>query len=372
MSSYLRPHFFTTLLMLLFCLLLVTASSPQLDSTTRMQLDTVRRVKAYLVDGANQLKTHTTALKNAGNTYYNEAKSAKFAYNKLAQEQPSAVLTTLHQARASFLAANQAYGMIQGIVTGLPSLAKYDIILASGIMGNRSGEDDNDPGTTHGTVVPFDLQLLDGRVLVTPGNLFDVTENTLWGLNPQYQTNVPFNYQDGHQVVGNVLPEANVLASVTVAIEQYTDQLIVDAGRWQASSLSEIFTVLLVNVTNVQVFFTSWETSLFVVNEASKQYELTVHSRLTELTNNITGWQQLYALIGPLVRTVDGNPDRQITAGLADLKSYVATIYQQQQRGANFTVEKADLISTEAGNRANAIGDKITAAAASLKVPLPQ
>ncbi|HLZ63214.1 MAG TPA: hypothetical protein VKR06_40295 [Ktedonosporobacter sp.] len=371
MSSYLRPHFFTTLLMLLFCLLLVTASSPQLDSTTRMQLDTVRRVKAYLVDGANQLKTHTTALKNAGNTYYNEAKSAKFAYNKLAQEQPSAVLTTLQQARASFLAANQAYGMIQGIVTGLPSLAKYDIILASGIMGNGTGEDDNDPGTTHGTVVPFDLQLPDGRVLVTPGNLFDVTENTLWGLNPQYQTHVPFDYHNGHQVVGNVLPEANVLASVSLAIDQYTDQLISDAQKWQAS-LSDAFTVLLVNVTNVQVFFTSWETSLFVVNDASKQFELTVHSRLTELTNNITGWQQLYALIGPLVRTVDSAQDRQITTGLADLKAYVSTIYQQQQQGASFTVEKADLISTEAGNRANAIGDKITAAAASLKVPLPQ
>ncbi|MBV9228348.1 MAG: EfeM/EfeO family lipoprotein [Chloroflexi bacterium] len=334
----------------------------------------MRRVKLYMQDTATQFKTNTTTLKRAGDTYYDLAKSSNFDYVKIAKEQQSQVLTLLKQARTTLTTASITYSQMGGIVAGVQSLADYDVILASGVKGSGSGADDNDPGTNQGTVVPFDLKLPDGRVLTTPGNLFDVTESTLWGFVPQYSTKVSFDYHTGQQAVGNVLPDANVLKSAADAMDQYTGELLKAVQQWQPT-LSDVFNALLQDLISVKAFFDSWESVLFVADDATRQFDMSVHSRLDDLIDAMSGWQKIYENISPLARTVDRMQDGQITKGLSDLKAYISTIrshYVQDPQSKDFTLEKVDLTSSDAENRANAVYDQIVRVATKLKVAIQQ
>ena len=63
--------------------------------------------------------------------------------------------------------------------------------------------------------VPFDLNLPDGRVLPKPGNLFGVTESTLWGTYPEFtitEVEADFNH-DGKLDFGEALPDAQCTQS---------------------------------------------------------------------------------------------------------------------------------------------------------------
>jgi hypothetical protein len=325
-------------------------------------------------DTATQFKTNTTTLKRASDTYYDLAKSRNFDYAKLAQEQQSQVLTQLKQARATLTTASLTYSQMGGIVAGVQSLAQYDVILASGVTGNGTGVDDNDPGTNQGTVVPFDLKLPDGRVLTTPGNLFDVTESTLWGLAPQYSAKVPFDYHTGQQTVGNTLPDANVLKSAVDAMDQYTGELLKAVQQWQPT-LSDVFNALLQDLISVKAFFNSWESVLFVASDATRQFDRSVHSRLDDLIDAMSGWQKIYEHISPLVHSVDRTQDGQITRGLSDLKAYISTIrshYVQDPQSKDFELAKVDLLSSDTSNRANTIYDQIVRVAMKLKVAIQQ
>lgn len=68
----------------------------------------------------------------------------------------------LDDAKKSWIAASPLYEQMEGIVAGVPDLADYDVILDAGTSAAEGGDN----------IVPFDLKLPDGRVLVKPGNLF--------------------------------------------------------------------------------------------------------------------------------------------------------------------------------------------------------
>ena len=96
--------------------------------------------------------------------------------------------------------ASPLYEQMEGIVAGTPSLVQYDVILDAGTSALESAED----------AVPFDLTLPDGRVLPKPGNLFGVSESTLWGTYPEYSVpNLPADFDgDGKPGFGESLPDA--------------------------------------------------------------------------------------------------------------------------------------------------------------------
>jgi hypothetical protein len=101
------------------------------------------------------------------------------------------------------MTASPTYEQIEGLIAGVSTLAHYDVILDSGSSAAENA----------GNVVPFDLTLPDGRVLSKPGNLFGVTESTLWGTEPDYRAaGVEADFDgDGVLEFGETLADANVL-----------------------------------------------------------------------------------------------------------------------------------------------------------------
>ncbi len=320
-------------------------------------------IKTYLLDQADEFKTQTAALKEAGNKYYDLAKAANFDYAALWQEKPAEVIKVIEAARAAWLAASPSYEQIEGIVAGVPSLAEYDVILDAGAAGSEDPEG----------AVPFDLTLPDGRVLPKPGNLFGVTESTLWGTYPEYTaTTVEADFnRDGKLDFGEALPEANVLKAGVDELDRYTGELLTQAQAWQPTE-SDAFTALVVMVPTMSEYFSSWKDSRFVLGDKSTQRDFVAISRLADIQDILGGLQVTYEGVSPRVQAVDADQDTQIEQGLTDLKAFVADVQSQETGGKRFTPEEADMLGAEAQDRATAITGKITQVAGQLQVEIQE
>lgn len=320
-------------------------------------------IKAYLLDKTNALKENTAKLKVVSDRYYELAGAANFNYVALWQDQPDEVAQVIEEARAAWVAASPSYEQIEGLVAGVPSLAEYDVILDAGAAGSEDPEN----------AVPFDLTLPDGQVLPKPGNLFGVTESTLWGTYPDYTASgvQPDFNKDGKQDFGEVLPDANVLKGGVDALDSYTAELLTKAQAWEPTE-SDAFTALVVMVPTMSEYFDSWKSSRFVAGEASTQRDFVAISRLADIQDILSGLQVTYQGLSPRVAAVDPDQNTQIQQGLEALKAFVADVHSQEKSGKRFSAEDADLLGAEAQNRATAIVGQITQVAAELEVELQE
>ncbi|MCC6457487.1 MAG: EfeM/EfeO family lipoprotein [Caldilineaceae bacterium] len=333
-----------------------TATSGSAENTVDLS-----GIKSYLVDQATALKSATAELKQHADTYYGAAEAQGFDYAALWEANAATVTDELEAARAVWMTASPLYEQIEGIVAGTPSLASYDVILDAG----ASGEDDPE------NAVPFDLTLPNGQVLPKPGNLFGVTESTLWGTFPAYtvgDVEADWN-QNGALEFGETLPDANVLKAGADALDSYAGELLASAQAWEPTT-TDAFTALVVMVPTMNEYFGSWRDSRFVVGETSTQRDFVAISRLSDIQDILGGLEIVYAELLPLAESVDTSQAAQIGTDLSGLRAFVADIYSQEQEGKRFTPEEADLLGVEAQDRATSITGRISQIAAQLGIEI--
>jgi hypothetical protein len=356
---------------LLTCLLVagivVSGCSPQAQTAMPAQIAAPRAdlsgIKTYLLGKLQSLKDSTASLKTLGDEYYTLAQTSSFDYAALWQANSAEVMQTIEAARDAWKAASPLYEQTEGIVAGTPSLAEYDVILDAGTSGKEDPE----------SAVPFDLTLPDGRVLTKPGNLFGVTESALWGTFADFTAaNVEPDFDsDGQVEFGEALPEANVLKAATETLDRYASELLAAAQIWQPTE-SDAFTALVVMVPTMSEYFNSWKNSRFVLGSESTQRDFVAISRLSDIQDILGSLQVVYQNVSPLVTTTDAAQDAHIAQSLADLKAFVSGVYQEEQEGKRFTPEEADLLGSEAQNRATAITGQIAQVAAKLNIEVEE
>jgi hypothetical protein len=315
-------------------------------------------IKSYLAEKAEALATSSNDLKIVSNHYYDLAQAANFDYAELWSAQAADVSTTLETAKAAWKKASPLYEQMEGIVAGTPSLADYDVILDAGSADNA---------------VPFDLILPDGRVLSKPGNLFGITESTLWGTYADYTiADVAADLDsDGQVEFGESLPEANVLKAGADALNQYALELQTAVSQWEPTE-SDAFTALVVMTPTMSEYFNSWKSSRFVVGATSTQRDFVAISRLADIQDILGSLQVVYGGVKPLAVNADPAQAAQVEQGLSDLKAFVADVYAKEQSGQKFTAEEADLLGAEAQNRATAIAGQVSQLAAQLNIKLEE
>lgn len=334
---------------------------PTAVPTTAANNPDLAAIKTYLVGKATDLDARTTQLAAAGQRYYDLAKASNFDYAALWRDQPAAVSATLLEAKQLWTAASPNYEQMEGIVAGVPTLTDFDVILDAGSSGAEGGDN----------VAPYDLTLADGRTIAQPGNLFGVTESTLWGTFPDFTVANVSADLDGNSTVdfGESLPEANVLLASTRKMQTTAGELLVATQAWQPTE-ADAFTALVTMVPTMNEYFESWKNSRFVAGDSSSQRDFVAISRLADVGDILGSLEVVYISLSPKVATVDSAQDQKIASDLAALRSFVADVHAQEQSGQRFTPEEADLLGTEAQNRATAITGQISQIAARLNVEI--
>jgi hypothetical protein len=318
-------------------------------------------IKNYLTGKTGELKAAITDLKSQSDAYYEAAKSTNFDYAALASQAETA--SRIQGLRAAWIKSSPLYEQMEGIVAGTPSLAQFDVDMDAG----TSAADDPEGS------VSFDLTLPDGRVLQKPGNLFGITESTIWGTFADFRAqNVTLDVDnDGTIGFGDALPDANVLKGGVDELAAQASKLNDAALAWQPTE-SDAFTALVVMVPTMTEYFNSWKSSRFIAGDQSEQRDFVAISRLADIQNILGSLEIVHQNVSPLIKTVDEAQDTQIGKGLANLKAFVGDVYTQEQSGKRFTAEEADLLGKEAQDRATAITGQVTQVAAKLNIAIAE
>lgn len=343
----------------------VSADSNQLSATdsgraTGNEAD-LSGIKEYLLTQTIKLENATSELKGLADQYYQLAQSVDFNYARLWNEEQAEVIGTMEKARSAWMAASPLYEKMEGIVAGTPSLSEFDIILDAGTSSAEGGEN----------VVPFDLTLPNGQVVEKPGNLFGVSESTLWGTAPEFTVEeiaADFN-GNGSIEFGESLPEANVFVAATEALNRYAADLHTASESW-SPTVTDAFSALVTMIPTMNEYFSSWQASRFVAGESSTQRDFVAISRLADIQDILSGLQVVYQNVQPLIAEVDRSQSEQIAAELRSLNEFVSGVYAQEQSGKRFSAEEAELLGAEAQNRATAVTGQISQVAGVLGVEL--
>ncbi len=354
--------FIATLILVLLAGGCAPAAAPTAIVEEQASSTDLSGIKTYLLDKSSQLRASSQALKEASDKYYQLAEAAGFDYAALWEAHPAEVSSALNDAKSAWMAASPLYEQMEGIVAGTPSLAEYDVILDAGASGEE------DPANA----VPFDLTLPDGRLLPKPGNLFGVTESTLWGTYADFTSGIEADL-DGNSAIdfGERLPDANVLKAGADALEKYVIEMDAAAASWEPTE-SDAFTALVVMVPTMSEYFNSWKNSRFILGEASEQRDFVVISRLMDIQNILGSLQIVYGEVRPLVESTDSAQASQIEQSLVDLKSFVAGVHTKELGGYQYTPEEADVLGAEAQNRATAIAGQVAQIAAKLNIKIEE
>jgi hypothetical protein len=338
-----------------------TPAAPTPAPTAAIDAD-LSGIKRYLVDRTTALQASTASLKALGQDYFDLAQSANFDYVLLWQDHAAEAQALVVSAREAWAIASPLYEQVEGIVAGTPNLAEFDVILDAGTSGAEDPEG----------AAPYDLTLADGRVLERPGNLFGVNESALWGTWPEYTALPEADFDgDGRVEFGEALPDAYVLQAASATLDQYAQEMLAAAQAWEPTA-SDAFTALVVMVPTMSEYFDSWKHSRFVAGAASTQRDFVAISRLADIQGILGSLQVVHQNVSPLINDADAAQDAEIGQGLADLKAFVADIYQQELSGKRFTPEEADLLGAEAQNRATAITGKVAQVAAQLNIAIAE
>ena len=190
-------------------------------------------VKAYMVENGTRMLENSKKLSHAAEEYYEEAEEHHFKYPYLWKKYRQEIVDWTDEMKKAWMAAHNNYEEVEGIVAGIPSLARYDLIIDAG-----------NPGTEKEDVAPYDLKLPDGKVLKRPGNLFHtLLEPALWGTKKEYVGMEADLNGNGRVELGEVLPKADLLYAFAKTHTEWTQKMLDDVKAWQPNK-DDLFTAM--------------------------------------------------------------------------------------------------------------------------------
>lgn len=253
--------------------------------------------------------------------------------------------------RAQWLAASTQYETIEGIVAGIPSTARFDLILDAG-----------NPGTEAEDVADYDLPLPDGTVLQKPGSLFHtITEPLLWGTDADHVKLAADLDGDGQTGAGEVLFDANLALGAAEGLVHWSKELEAAMTAWQPNR-DDAFTAVVTMTPTVGDYFGEWKESRFLGGEGES---FVAQSRLVDVLGIMGGCQRMYVqAIAPVVAPADAALDAAISHDYEELLALVGETRAREEAGDSFTAEEADALGSEAQDIAERIVAQVLQAAA--------
>lgn len=314
-------------------------------------------VKQFTVDHNERLIAQADLLNDVAKQYYDIVKANGFDYKKAWKADGKKLAALITKMRPMWLEASNHYETIEGIVAGLPSTAKYDLIIDAG-----------NPGTDKEDVAPYDLTLPDGKVLKRPGNLFHgLMEPTLWGMEKSRVKLAADLDGDGKTARSEMLFDANFFLGTTQALAHWSKEMLKDVKAWTPNR-DDAFTSVVTMTPTVGDYFGEWKESQFITGDIGA---FVAQSRMVDVMGIMGGCRKMYFdAISPVVAKSDKVLDAKIRAGYQELVGLVEDTYAQEKSGHKFKPEEADSLGNSAQDIADSVVAMITQAAKKLGVKL--
>jgi Imelysin len=329
------------------------------DSASEESSTDLAAVETYLTDHSAELLEQITILQEKGQEYYDLAESYDFDYEAMMEESGDKVQTLMADSKEAFEAANPAYEEMEGVVAGVPRLAQYDVDI-------DAGSDASDPESA----VSFSLELPDGETLEQPGNLFFVTETSLYGTNPDFLADVPQDVDgDGKEEDLEGIPDANIYLGAVNEFLSQAESLDADAQAFEATE-SDALTAITVMTPTMSEYFEAWKNSAFIAGEDASELGFVATSRLSDIADTLEGIVFVYDEIEPVIAEESPEQAEQTGQELADLLAYVEDIRDREEQGEQFSAEDADTLGSQAQRQAEAIAGQVTQAAEQLGIEI--
>lgn len=317
-------------------------------------------IKNYLVENTDLMKESTAALLLNIQRYYQLVEEAEFDYEAVWAEHPQEVAGILIASKELWLQSSFYYEMSEGLVAGVPSLSHYDVLLDAGASAEEDPEE----------ALEWALTLPDGTVLESPGNYFHhLTEPALWGTEESYVGLEADLDGDGEIVIGEVLPEANILLGAIEGLDTTTAELQESVAEWEPT-VEDAFTALVVMIPTMNEYFGQWKESVYIAGDESEVESFVAVSRLADIKGILNGLSLTYDILSPLVEAQNAELHTQIDTDFEGLVSYVDDLYTQELDGAEFSAEEADALGTEAQLQAETLVALVAQAADDLGLTL--
>ena len=309
------------------------------------------RVKAFTLEHNDALIVEAGKMQAAATVYNDLIKAHGGDYAAAWAAEPAKLAEAVTTLRTQWLAASNQYETIEGIVAGIPSTAKYDLILDAG-----------NPGTEVEDVAEYDLTLPDGTVLKQPGSLFHtITEPLFWGTEKGHVKLQADLNGNGTQDAGEVLFDANLALGAANGMVDWSKALRTDMAAW-APNRDDAFTAVVTMTPTVGDYFGEWKESQFLGGDGAA---FVAQSRLIDVLGIMGGCQRMYvSAISPVVAAQDAALDSAITNDFKELITLVTETRDREAAGEKFTAEEADALGSEAQDIAERIVAQVLQAAA--------
>ncbi|MBZ0283381.1 MAG: EfeM/EfeO family lipoprotein [Anaerolineae bacterium] len=320
-------------------------------------------IRDYLIVHGDQMQVSTDAIQADAQAYFDRVQQVidehpnEDPYAYLWNEYSDELVPLLLHAKQSWILAHNDYELVEGIVAGVPSLAFYDTWIDAGSSCEEAPDE----------CVEWTLELNDGRVYESPGNIFhNLLETTLWGTVEEYTSMQADLDGDGQIELGEALPEANMFLAVAMAMNQATAEMNQAIAAWEPT-LEDTFTALLTMLPTMGEYFEEWKLSSFITGEDPR---FVAQTRLVDIKGIATSLDVIYSYVDPLVAAQDAALDEQIESGFDELLDFLDQVYTQEQVGVEFSPEEADFLGTEAQGMAQSLAALVAQAAAALNLDL--
>ena len=319
-------------------------------------------VKGYLTDHSAELVEQVELLQENANEYYDLAKSVDFDYDRLLAEHGDEVEELLADSKDVFVVANPAYEEMEGIVAGVPRLAHYDVDIDAG-----------SDASTPEDAVSFSLTTPDGRQLKQPGNLFFLTETSLYGTNPDLEakgTKADVN-GDGKVEFGEGLPDASIYKATLDEFAEQAKSLDGDAQEFEPTP-SDALTSIVIMTPTMSEYFEAWKNSRFIAGDDAEELGFVATSRLSDIADILGGILVTYDGMEPMIAAENPQQAKQTRVELEELVAFASDLRDREAKGEKFTAKQADALGAQAQAQAEAIAGQVTQAAKQLDVELQE
>jgi Imelysin len=307
-------------------------------------------VKSFMIGHGDRMMAESNKMTAAAQSYYDIIKGAGFDYAKAAKSDGPKIKSLLEAMKDAWIKSHDNYENIEGIVAGIPHLAKYDLIIDAG-----------GPGTEKEDVAPFDMPLPDGTVMKKPGNIYHMhLETALWGTNPK-KVGAKLDLDgDGEIELGEVLPEANITLGASQAHTKWTAAMLKDVKAWNPN-FDDAFTAVVTMTPTVGDYFGEWKESKFITGDIGM---FVAQTRLIDVKGIMRSCKVMYNEgLSSRVAAKDPILDAKIKMGFLELLDFVNEVYLNEKAGVKYPPEQTDKLGSEAQDIADRIVAMVTQAA---------